>query len=536
LGKIAVFSAFEATALISICLLFKRRSRLLHALALTVFVAWSLFSSVNRLFCTYYGDLIHPSRIGDVRYLPDIARQLIHQIVDPWFLVQLGILGACLGVIHWGFRSREIPRRMIAVTLAAVFAANAALVGLQVFRRGSLTANRQSFGLLQSVYLYGAAPVYLEATFDVLLGKPKERVPVPFPGTVNAGLGEIGDLRGVGIGLDHAFILQVESLDVKALEYVDPNGNALMPFTRSLSERSHFHTRFWAHHSGGGSSSAELATLLSLVPITSHNGFLTGNYDEIEALNHVLKRAGFESFFFHANRGNFFGRNTAYERLEFDHFCDARCFEGDAEGWYSRDRAFFEQSVGLLRERRGPGSRIFAYFVTMQSHGPFRNYDDATSEELAAELSSFAGSSRLRRDYMCSMREVDRAIETFFASIRAAGLDDALVVLFADHTSGVMNGVENRSERVPLLIHYPGVEPRRLDAVGSLLDVAPTIAQLLGLDPGATWIGDTLYQGDGRVVIFADGTVLRGTPDRLERSRANEQQRRFLEYSRYLQW
>jgi phosphoglycerol transferase MdoB-like AlkP superfamily enzyme len=255
----------------------------------------------------------------------------------------------------------------------------------------------------------------------------------------------------------------------------------------------------------------------------------------MEALNHVLKRAGFESFFFHANRGNFFGRNTAYGRRKFDRFCDARCFEGDAAGWNSRDRAFFEQSVALLRERRGPGSRLFGYFVTMQSHGPFRNYDDATAEELATELSGFAGFSRLQRDYMCSMREIDRAVEHFFASIHTAGLDDALVVLFADHTSGVMNGVENRIEQVPLLIHYPGVEPRRLDAVGSLLDVAPTVAQLLGLDPGATWIGDSLYQGDGRVVVFADGTVLRGTPDRLEQSRASQQQRRFLQYSRYLQ-
>jgi len=535
LGKIAVFSAFEATALVSICLLVKGRSGLLYALTLALFVAWSLFSGINRLFCSYYGDLIHPSRIGDVRYLPDIAGQLIHQIIDPWFLVQLGILGACLGILRWGFRTREIPRRMIAATLAAVFAANAALVGLQVFRRGSLTANRQSFGLLQNVYFYGAAPVYLEAIYDHLLATPKERVPVPFPGTVNAAVGAIGDLRGVGSGAEHVFILQMESLDVKALEYVDPNGKALMPFTRALAERSHFHTRFWAHHSGGGSSSAELATLLSLVPITSHNGFLTGDYDEIEALNHVLRRAGFESFFFHANRGNFFGRNTAYERLDFDHFCDARCFEGDAEGWYSQDRAFFEQSVDLLQERSGPGGRLFGYFVTMQSHGPFRNYDDATSEELAAEPSGFAGSSRLRRDYMCSMREIDRAIEHFFAFIRAAGLDDALVVLFSDHTSGVMNRVENRVEQVPLLIHYPGVDPRRLDAAGSLIDVAPTVTYLLGLGPGATWIGDTLYQGDGRVAIFIDGTVLGGPPGRVKRSRASEQQRRFLQYSSYLQ-
>jgi len=61
LGKIAVFSAFEATTLVSICLLVKGRSRLLYAIALTLFVAWSLFSGINRLFCTFYGDLIHPS-------------------------------------------------------------------------------------------------------------------------------------------------------------------------------------------------------------------------------------------------------------------------------------------------------------------------------------------------------------------------------------------------------------------------------------------------------------------------------------------
>ena len=108
------------------------------------------------------------------------------------------------------------------------------------------------------------------------------------------------------------------------------------------------------------------------------------------------------------------------------------------------------------------------------------------------------GSSDLDR-YDGEIRNVDRAIQRLVAGVRERLERPVIIALTADHGEefrdhgGVYHGSTLYEEqiRVPLLIHVPGVEGRRVDTPVELVDVAPTLLALVDhTDP--TMRGDDL--------------------------------------------
>jgi len=101
----------------------------------------------------------------------------------------------------------------------------------------------------------------------------------------------------------------------------------------------------------------------------------------------------------------------------------------------------------------------------------------------------------LQDRYDQNLASVDDALGRLFA---AAG-PDALVVVFADHGEEFFDhgdlehghSLYDELLRVPLVVRAPGLAPRRVDGPVSLLDVTPTVLDLLGLG-GGTWDGMSL--------------------------------------------
>ncbi|MBK7826073.1 sulfatase [Nannocystis sp.] len=144
----------------------------------------------------------------------------------------------------------------------------------------------------------------------------------------------------------------------------------------------------------------------------------------------------------------------------------------------------------------------------------------------------------LRRLYRGELQRVDAALGQLLDALEADGsLDEAIVVLvgvhgeeFFEHGS-VGHGftLHEESLRVPLAIRAPALlAPGRVSAPVDLLDLAPTLADLLGLPFPAAWQGDTLvpviddpqppprlvvaYLGDGsRAAIVGDLKLILGS-------------------------
>jgi choline-sulfatase len=127
---------------------------------------------------------------------------------------------------------------------------------------------------------------------------------------------------------------------------------------------------------------------------------------------------------------------------------------------------------------------------------------------------------RLRRGemgYGAELAYVDRVLGDFLAYLKGRGLlRTALIVFTSDHGEGLGEHRENThgyfiyqsTLHVPLIVHWPEGLKRvpydRVDEPASLLDVAPTILEALGLPRSPEMRGRGLIAGKGAAEIYSE--------------------------------
>jgi arylsulfatase A-like enzyme len=130
----------------------------------------------------------------------------------------------------------------------------------------------------------------------------------------------------------------------------------------------------------------------------------------------------------------------------------------------------------------------------------------------------------LVRLYDGSLTYVDREVGFLRRTLEQAGLwDRTLFILSADHGEGLyehgwighMKQVHEEAAHVPLIVRYPrgrGPAGSRIEEVVSLLDLAPTIADALGVAvPPGTFRGHSLLHGVPGTRVITRNTDLEAT-------------------------
>ena len=169
-----------------------------------------------------------------------------------------------------------------------------------------------------------------------------------------------------------------------------------------------------------------------------------------------------------------------------------------------RDRDIFRAAAAGLRRLGRSGRPFFASIVSVSNHTPFR------SREPALDV---AGHGSLAERILNTTRYTDDVLEEFLEGLRGeAWFANTLVVITGDHgfnagEHGQPPGRHNlyrESVWVPLVIvgGHPRLPPGRHDAPATLLDIAPTIADLLGLREANPWQGHSLLAVNGNGGAF----------------------------------
>lgn len=127
----------------------------------------------------------------------------------------------------------------------------------------------------------------------------------------------------------------------------------------------------------------------------------------------------------------------------------------------------------------------------------------------------------LVRLYDGGLAFVDREVGFLRRTLEQAGRwDRMLVIITADHGEGLrehgwighMKQVHEEAAHVPLIVHYPagrGARGTRAMEVVSLLDLAPTIADALGVRvPEGTFVGRSLLRGASETRVVTRNTDL----------------------------
>ncbi len=170
--------------------------------------------------------------------------------------------------------------------------------------------------------------------------------------------------------------------------------------------------------------------------------------------------------------------------------------------WGTEDRCLFERLIRWIDEK--PGQPFFAICWTDQTHDPYQLGPGVTP------IDFFAGQPRppFAKDlsaYLNVVHETDRQLGIVFEALRARGLaDDTLVIVTGDHGEAFADPHSQRGHswsvfeeevRVPLLLWNPRLfaGQARGTIIGGHVDVNPTIADILGIEPDGAWQGQSLF-------------------------------------------
>ena len=170
--------------------------------------------------------------------------------------------------------------------------------------------------------------------------------------------------------------------------------------------------------------------------------------------------------------------------------------------WGTEDRCLVDRLIEWIGEK--PDEPFFAVCWTDQTHDPF-----VLGPRIEA-TDFFAGKPRppfaedLSR-YLSILRDTDAQLARLFAELRARGLaDDTLVVITGDHGEAFADPHHQRGHawsvfeeevHVPLMLWTPRLFPeqQRAQQIGGHVDLNPTLADVLEIEPDAEWQGHSLF-------------------------------------------
>ena len=214
-------------------------------------------------------------------------------------------------------------------------------------------------------------------------------------------------------------------------------------------------------------------------------------------LSEALRRRGYRAEMFNAGDTDWDGSTwwltRWYDRLE--RYPDA----------LEHDRPVFRAAARRIHELGASGQPFFASVVSVTNHTPF------TSREPALDI---AGHAAPQQRILNTTRYTDEVVREFIEAIeQEPWFARTIVVIYGDHgfnlgehggTPGEVN-LYREGVWVPLII--TGAHPRLQQGTSaepaSLLDIAPTLADLLGIREANPWQGHSLLTAEpGRSFHF----------------------------------
>ena len=150
--------------------------------------------------------------------------------------------------------------------------------------------------------------------------------------------------------------------------------------------------------------------------------------------------------------------------------------------------------AGFIARAAKAGKPWHLFYNVPNSHRPFPNSDRVTIRVKPGEvkLPAFLPDTPVVRqdwaEYLAAIEEADRVVGEGLAALREAGQEANTVVVFlGDHGPAFQHGkmtLHDLGLRVPLIIRAPPMKAGVVsDALASELDLAPTVLDLLGLEP-----------------------------------------------------
>jgi phosphoglycerol transferase MdoB-like AlkP superfamily enzyme len=315
------------------------------------------------------------------------------------------------------------------------------------------------------------------------------------------------DTTRVGQGLN-LIVIQVESLQnfVIGLRW---QGNEVTPNLNRLAETGISFNQLYDQTWAGNTSDATFLANCSLYP--SRRGAVSFLYahNSFYCLPRILKEHGYTTATMYAYRGAYWNKAIFEKSMGFElQSYKDNYFMEDNLGWGLSDKSFFSQSAKKIRDLSTP---FFVFLTTLSTHRPFDAVTIRIDNFLVGNIED-----KMIGHYMRSMHYVDSTIGMFLKKLSEYNLlSNSIIVVYGDHRARFvendlkMIGITDMNElrKIPLIINIPNKKlGYKINTIGGLIDLAPTISNILGINISDTFfIGKDLMGQRDSFVIFRDG-------------------------------
>jgi phosphoglycerol transferase MdoB-like AlkP superfamily enzyme len=217
----------------------------------------------------------------------------------------------------------------------------------------------------------------------------------------------------------------------------------------------------------------------------------------------ILGAQGYSTALVHSGRFMYLGMEALLSRSGFTTLLDAGDIGGSRNSSFGVDERAAVDALLRWMDAQPRGKPFFAAYLPIAGHHPY----------LAGAPGPWRGDADIDR-YRNALHEGDEAIGRLIGGLRARGLDrSTLLVIFGDHGEafGQHQGnyahtlaLYDENVRVPLMFVLPGDAPvtRRVSRTASLVDVAPTVLDLMGLESPSGFQGASLLAPTPRMALF----------------------------------
>jgi arylsulfatase A-like enzyme len=277
------------------------------------------------------------------------------------------------------------------------------------------------------------------------------------------------------------------------------DGASLTPRLDALAAESVYFTRAYAQAPNTPRSMPSIMASRYPSQVAVDQSFK--NYPRVddgnEMLFETLKAAGMAT---HGVASHFYFRDERNFTQGFDLFDNEGALDIAPSNKDIAAPRIVPRAIARLQELAQKKQRFAMFVHLFEPHSTYVEHP-----ELKRPITE-SGTAALNQKYDYEIAFTDQWIGTLLDGLRTAGLaETTAVVVLSDHGEafGVHSFAGQRMFfhgqtlydellRVPLIVHVPGVKPRKVDTVVELVDVAPTLAELVGAPVPAIWAGRSL--------------------------------------------
>ncbi|KRN90384.1 LTA synthase family protein [Ligilactobacillus ceti] len=324
----------------------------------------------------------------------------------------------------------------------------------------------------------------------------------------------------------NVFVIHLESFQQFLIDYkvngkeVTPNLNKFYANKNTLSFDNFFH-----QVGQGKTSDAETMLETSLFGLPSGSVMTSyGTNNTFEALPALLDQRGYTTASFHGDVGSFWNRDNTYKSWGYKYFFSEDYYQNKTNysiGYGLKDKIFMDQSIKYIEKLPQP---FYAKLITVTNHYPYElDKANQTIEKTTTGDATVDG-------YVQTAHYLDQSFGEFLDYLKKTGLDKtSMIVAYGDHY-GISNNHKKAIadllhkkevdsydlamfQKVPFMIHFPGLKGGINHTYGGEIDVMPTLLDLMGIkDTHMIQFGhDLLAKDRNQTVAFRNGDFVSPT-------------------------